>query len=75
MSKETPSADEDTKAPHCCFVVCGWYSDRSGFALFGVYELLSAAEDRKVLMESVGGAYEVRVVKMPINKANPQVLS
>jgi len=70
---EHKSADERPKAPDV-YVVCGWYQDRSGFALFGIYELLAAAEDRMMLMNSVGGAYELRVIKMKINQASPQVL-
>ena len=54
------------------FVIVGWYGDKSGCKLFGVYQLLRTAEDRKQLMVAAGATYELRVVKMLIDEAYPQ---
>lgn len=54
------------------FVLVGFYSDRSACKLFGVYELLRAAEDRQTILEAAGSVYTTRVVKMAVNVATPQ---
>jgi hypothetical protein len=55
-----------------CFVLIGFYSDKSGAKLFGIYDDLWAAEDRKRLLDEAGAAYQTRVVKIRRNHADPQ---
>ena len=54
------------------FVIVGFYGDKSGCKLFGIYQLLRTAEDRKRLMEAAGSSYTLRVVKMLLDEASPQ---
>ena len=54
------------------FVIVGWYGDRSGCKLFGIYQLLRTAEDRLKLMEAAGSTYTLRVVAMPMDECSPQ---
>lgn len=54
------------------FVLLAFYSDKSGCKLLGVYTNLGEAEERKQLMEASGSSMSIAMVKMPVNRANPQ---
>lgn len=54
------------------YVLLGFYADKSGAKLFGIYELLRTAEDRLAILNAAGSLYTCRVVKMKLNEACPQ---
>jgi hypothetical protein len=71
MSNRTAETVSTGEGPHM-WVLIGWYSDKSGCKLLGLYEVGVAALDRKKLLEAAGCNLSVQVVKMKVNAADPQ---
>lgn len=52
------------------YVLCAWYSDKSGFALLGVYRSLADADDRKKVLQAAGALMCVEYLKMPLDRVH-----
>lgn len=63
---------DETVTPPFVYVLVGFHSDKSGCKLLGIYDVLSAAQDREALLRATDCMYVVRVVRMSLNKASPQ---
>lgn len=54
------------------YVLLGFYQDKSGVKLFGIYEVMSTAKDRLDILNSAGTSYYCKIIKMKLNQACPQ---
>lgn len=56
------------------YVVIGYYTDRSGAKLFGVWDDKTVAEDRARLLSSGESPYTIEIVPVKRNATNPVAL-
>ena len=56
------------------YLLYGYYSDKSGGVLFGVFDLPSDANERADMLKAAGSPYQIRVVGAIVGKSEAQEL-